>query len=120
MGEEGVSGIPEKINQTADDEVSEKEGCRNRRFSVFAQGARLTNKVRKSIMKTEMMKKEESEKYDKWVTVYVGGYPNGCTESKVPIILENVENLKKMYLEKGVAQEILDELYSIRIVKDED
>lgn len=58
--------------------------------------------------------------YDKWVTVYVGGYPNRCTESQVSIILENVENLKKMYLEKGVPQEEPDELYSIRIEKDED
>ena len=57
---------------------------------------------------------------EKLVTVFVDGYPRRCEESKVPKIMENIERLKKHYLQKGVPQETLDKMYSMRIVKDED
>ena len=57
---------------------------------------------------------------EKWVTIFVDEYPRRCPESKVQQVLENIEQLKQMYLKKGVPQKTLNEMYSVRIVKDED
>lgn len=57
---------------------------------------------------------------EKIVTIYIGGYPRRCIESRVEKILENIEQLKQHYLSKGVLQEVLDKMYSVRIVRDED
>jgi len=57
---------------------------------------------------------------EKMVTVYIDEYPRRCEESKVPQVLENIEKLKHEYLSKGVPQETLDKMYTVRIVKDED
>ena len=54
------------------------------------------------------------------VTIYIDEYPRRCEESKVPKVLEDIEKLKQEYLQKGVPQETLDKMYSVRIVKDED
>lgn len=56
---------------------------------------------------------------DRMVTIYVDDYPRRCRESKIPKVLENIENLKQMYRAKGVSEELLDKLYgNIRIVPD--
>ena len=57
---------------------------------------------------------------EKMVTIYIDEYPRRCEESKVPKVLEDIEKLKQEYLKKGVPQETLDKMYSVRIVKDED
>ena len=57
---------------------------------------------------------------EKWVTIFVDEYPLRCPESKVQQVLENIEQLKQMYLKKGVPQKTLNEMYSVRIVKGED
>ena len=57
---------------------------------------------------------------EKLVTIFVDEYPRRCLESKVPQVLENIEKLKQHYLQKGVPQETLDKMYTVRIVKDED
>ncbi len=57
---------------------------------------------------------------EKWVTIFIDEYPRRCPESKVQQILGNIEQLKQGYLQKGVPQETLDKMYSVRIVKDED
>lgn len=57
---------------------------------------------------------------EKWVTILVDGYPRRCPENKVQQVLDNIEQLKQMYLKKGVPQETLDKMYSVQIVKDED
>jgi len=57
---------------------------------------------------------------EKWVTIYIDNYPRSCPESKVPQVLENIERLKERYLQKGVSQELLNKMYTVRIVKDED
>ena len=55
---------------------------------------------------------------EKWVTIFVDEYPRRCPESKVQQVLENIEQLKREYLRKGVPQETLDKMYSVRIEKD--
>lgn len=57
---------------------------------------------------------------EKMATIYIDEYLRRCEESKVSQVLENIENLKREYRKKGVPQETLDEMYSVRIVKDED
>lgn len=57
---------------------------------------------------------------EKMVTIYVDDYPRRCKESKIPQVLENIESLKKYYLEKGVDKNLLDKMYNVRIVKEED
>ena len=57
---------------------------------------------------------------EKWVTIFVDEYPRRCPENKVQQVLENIEQLKQEYLLKGVPQETLDKMYSVRIVNDED
>ena len=57
---------------------------------------------------------------EKWVTILVDGYPRRCPENKVQQVLDDIEQLKQMYLKKGVPQETLDKMYSVQIVKDED
>lgn len=57
---------------------------------------------------------------EKWVTILVDGYPRRCPETKVQQVLDNIEQLKQMYLKKGVPQETLDKMYSVQIAKDED
>ena len=57
---------------------------------------------------------------EKWVKIFIDEYPRRCPESKVPQVLQNIEDLKQYYLKKGISQEILDKLYTVRIEKDED
>lgn len=57
---------------------------------------------------------------ERWVTIFVDGYPRRCPENKVEQVLENIEQLKQEYLQKGVPHKTLDKMYSVRIVKDED
>lgn len=57
---------------------------------------------------------------EKWVTIFVDEYPRRCPECKVQQVLENIEQLKQYYLQKGVPKETLDAMYSVRIVKDEE
>lgn len=56
---------------------------------------------------------------EKYVTMYIDDYPRRCSESKVDEVLEHIEKLKQQYLSKGVPQEILDKMYTVRIMKDE-
>ncbi len=57
---------------------------------------------------------------EKMVTIYIDEYPRRCEESKIPLVLENIERLKQEYLKKGIPKEMLDKMYTVRIVKDED
>ncbi len=64
----------------------------------------------------EMEHSDDSE--DEVVTIYIDGNPRRCRKSKVPKILENIENLKQEYLKKGVSKELLDKMYDVRIVEE--
>ena len=57
---------------------------------------------------------------DKMVTIYIGGDPRRCPESRVPLILENIEKIKQYYAEKGAPKDMVEAAYTIEIVKDED
>ena len=56
---------------------------------------------------------------EKMVTIYVGGYPRRCLESKVEEELASIERVKQYYREKGIPQEMIEKGYSVRIVRDE-
>ena len=45
---------------------------------------------------------------DKMVTIYIGGYPRRCPESRVPLILENIEKIKQYYAEKGAPKDMVE------------
>lgn len=50
---------------------------------------------------------------DKMVTIYIGGYPRRCPESRVPLILENIEKIKQYYAEKGAPKDMVEAAYCI-------
>lgn len=56
---------------------------------------------------------------EKWVTIYVDDYPRRCKESNIETVLQNIEQLKQRYLKAGVPKEVLEKMYTVRIVKDE-
>ena len=60
------------------------------------------------------------EKNEKWVRVIIDGYPRSCPESRLEQVLQNIENLKQYYLQKGVEKELIDKMYAVQIVRDED
>lgn len=57
---------------------------------------------------------------EKWVTVEIGGYPRRCPESRLEWVYEQAERLKKEFIQKGAPKEMVERLYTIKIVKDED
>lgn len=57
---------------------------------------------------------------EKVVKILIDGYPRYCKESKVPKVLQNIEDLKEYYRKKGVPEEKLTKMYTVEIVRDED
>lgn len=65
---------------------------------------------------------------EKTVKVLIDGYPRYCAESKLDQVLDQIEKIKREYLEmeppKGMTKEdfakMVEKLYTVEIVRDED
>ena len=56
---------------------------------------------------------------EKWLIIEIGGYRRSIPESKLEKVYEEAEKIKQELMQKGVKHEIVENLYTIRIVKND-
>ncbi len=63
--------------------------------------------------------KEVQTVEEKLITVEIGGYQRFVPESRLEAFLDHMEDLKQEFIRKGTEKKLVEDLFSIRILKDE-
>jgi len=56
---------------------------------------------------------------EKWITIECGGYRRTLPENKLPLAIQHAEELKELAMKSGKSKQQAEELYGLKIVKEE-